>query len=313
MTLFSEIEPFKEFFLDVGDGHSLYTELSGNPNGLPVLFLHGGPGAGSNPIYRRYFDPSVYKIIIFDQRGSGRSKPFASCENNTSQKLIKDIKVLLDYLEIKKTIIYGGSWGSTLALLYSQAYPETVLSLVLRGVFLCRANDIKWFYQSGAHEIFPDYWIKFLDGIKDNEKSNILESFYKKIHSNDTSESDKYCRQWAEWEGNCSSLLPSEEVVNQFNDCATSLAKIESHFFINNCFIKENQILENIDLIKKIKCFIVHGRYDVVCPINQAYALHNSCLNSELYIIKDAGHSLLEPGITKKIIEIFKKPDELND
>jgi len=312
VNLFNDIEPFEEFYLDTGDGHSLYVELSGKSDGLPVLFLHGGPGAGSNPIYRRYFDPSIYKIIIFDQRGSGKSKPFASCENNTSQKLINDIKVLLDHLAVKKTIIYGGSWGSTLALLYSQAYPETVHSLVLRGIFLCRSNDIKWFYQSGAHEIFPDYWKKFLDGLEDNEKEDILESFHKKIHSNDKNLSQKYCNQWDEWEGNCSSLLPSKEVVDQFNKCAISLAKIESHFFINNCFIKENQILENINLIKNIKCYIVHGRYDVVCPINQAFALHNSYENSEMFVIQDAGHSLLEPGITEKIIKIFKNPNDLN-
>ncbi len=311
MNLFDDIKPFEEFYLDTGDGHSLYVELSGKPDGLPVLFLHGGPGAGSNPIYRRYFDPSIYKIIIFDQRGCGKSKPFASCDNNTSQKLINDIKVLLDHLAVKKTIIYGGSWGSTLALLYSQAYPETVHSLVLRGIFLCRSSDIKWFYQSGAHEIFPDYWKKFLDGLEESEKEDILESFHKKIHSSDKKQSQKYCNQWAEWEGNCSSLLPSKEVVDQFSKCAISLAKIESHFFINNCFIKENQILENINLIENIKCYIVHGRYDVVCPINQAFALHNSYKNSEIFVIQDAGHSLLEPGITGKIIKIFKNPSDL--
>ncbi len=307
MNLFNPIKPFLDFSLDVGDGHSLYVEVSGNEHGTPVLFLHGGPGAGSSEIYRRYFNPKKYKLIMFDQRGCGKSEPFGACDNNTSDQLINDIKKILNHLDIQEIVIYGGSWGSTLALLYAEKYPETVKALVLRGIFLCRKADIQWFYQKGADSIFPDYWRDFMKDIPDSEKNDILSAFHNRIHSQDKRVSNQFCKQWSIWEGNCSSLRPNNEVVEQFEKCAISLAKIETHFFKNNCFIKENQIIDNIDRIKKIKCFIVHGRYDIVCPINQAFDLHYHYDNSELNIIDDAGHSLLEPGITKKILEIFEE------
>mgnify|MGYP001304568697 FL=1 len=307
MNLFNPIKPFLEFSLDVGDGHSLYVEVSGNENGIPVLFLHGGPGAGSSEIYRRYFNPKKYKIIIFDQRGCGKSTPFGACENNTSEQLINDIKLILHHLNVQEVVIYGGSWGSTLALLYSEKYPESVKTLVLRGIFLCRKSDIQWFYQKGADSIFPEYWRDFLKDIPSSEKNDILTAFHNRIHSQNRQVSNQFCKQWSIWEGNCSSLRPNSKVVEQFDKCAISLAKIETHFFKNNCFIKENQIIENINKIRHIRCFIVHGRYDIVCPINQAVDLHNNYDNSELNIIDDAGHSLLEPGITKKILEIFEE------
>ena len=307
MNLFNPIKPFLEFSLDVGDGHSLYIEVSGNKNGIPVLFLHGGPGAGSSEIFRRYFNPKKYKIIIFDQRGCGKSTPFGACDNNTSDKLVDDIKLILLHLNIKEVVIYGGSWGSTLALLFSEKYPQSVKALVLRGIFLCRKSDIKWFYQKGADSIFPDYWRDFVKDIPTSEMGDILTAFYNRIHSKDLQISNQFCKQWSIWEGNCSSLKPNKEVVDLFDKCAISLAKIETHFFKNNCFIEENQIIKNIETIKNIKCFIVHGRYDVVCPFNQAFDLHNHYDNSELNIIDDAGHSLLEPGITQKILEIFEE------
>ncbi len=307
MNLFNPIKPFLEFSLDVGDGHSLYIEVSGNKNGIPVLFLHGGPGAGSSEIFRRYFNPKKYKIIIFDQRGCGKSTPFGACDNNTSDKLVDDIKLILLHLNIKEVVIYGGSWGSTLALLFSEKYPQSVKALVLRGIFLCRKSDIKWFYQKGADSIFPDYWRDFVKDIPTSEMGDILTAFYNRIHSKDLQISNQFCKQWSIWEGNCSSLKPNKEVVDLFDKCAISLAKIETHFFKNNCFIEENQIIKNIEKIKNIKCFIVHGRYDVVCPFNQAFDLHNHYDNSELNIIDDAGHSLLEPGITQKILEIFEE------
>ena len=313
MKLYDEIQPYSEFFLNVSDKHSLYVELSGNPDGIPLVFLHGGPGAGVSPLYRRYFDPKIYKIILFDQRGSGKSTPYASCDNNTSQDLIEDIKSLLDHLDISRTIIYGGSWGSTLALLYAQKHPDTVSSLVLRGIFLCRKNDIKWFYQSGADSIFPEYWREFIDGIPDSEKSNLLDAFYKRIHGGDDNVSEKFCKQWSIWEGKCSSLFLSNNVVNQFDQCSTALAKIESHYFYNDCFIEENQIIKNINKLHKIKCHIIHGRYDIVCPINQAYDLHNHYSNSQLHVINDAGHSLLETGISEKVFEIFQDSHLLYD
>lgn len=312
MNIFSPIKPFLEFSLDVGDGHSLYVEISGNENGIPVLFLHGGPGAGSSELFRRYFDPKKYKIIIFDQRGCGKSTPFGACENNTSDKLVDDIKQILLHLNIKQVVIYGGSWGSTLALLFSEKYPQSVKALVLRGIFLCRESDIQWFYQKGADSIFPDYWRDFIKDIPTTEMDDILTAFYNRIHSQDLQISNQFCKQWSIWEGNCSSLRPNKKVVELFDKCAISLAKIETHFFKNNCFIEENQILKNIEKIKNIKCFIVHGRYDIVCPFNQAFDLHNHYDNSELNIIDDAGHSLLEPGITKKILQIFEEPSNFD-
>ncbi len=312
MNIFSPIKPFLEFSLDVGDGHSLYVEISGNENGIPVLFLHGGPGAGSSELFRRYFDPKKYKIIIFDQRGCGKSTPFGACENNTSDKLVDDIKQILLHLNIKQVVIYGGSWGSTLALLFSEKYPQSVKALVLRGIFLCRESDIQWFYQKGADSIFPDYWRDFIKDIPTTEMDDILTAFYNRIHSQDLQISNQFCKQWSIWEGNCSSLRPNKKVVELFDKCAISLAKIETHFFKNNCFIEENQIIKNIEKIKNIKCFIIHGRYDIVCPFNQAFDLHNHYDNSELNIIDDAGHSLLEPGITKKILQIFEEPSNFD-
>ena len=311
MKIYPEVKPYESFMMKVDAIHNLYVEVSGNPQGIPVLFLHGGPGAGISPLYRRYFNPSIYKIILFDQRGAGKSTPYGSIENNTSEDLIQDIKKILDKLNVTKTIIYGGSWGSTLALLFSESYPDLVHSLVLRGIFLCRKDDIQWFYQKGADSIFPEFWEEFIEGIADSEKNNILETFYKKIHSNNDETSHQFCRKWALWEGRCSSLLPAQDVVKQFADCAISLSKIETHYFFNDCFIKENQILQNINKIQNIKSYIVHGRYDIVCPFKQALDLHKEHKASEIFIVNNAGHSLLEPGITNKILEIFNSPNEL--
>lgn len=311
MSLFPKIKEFKTEYLSVDETHQLYIEQSGNPKGIPVIFLHGGPGAGTGEIYRRFFNPEVYRIILFDQRGSGKSIPFASIINNTSQDLIEDIKKILNHLKIKKTIVYGGSWGSTLGLLFAQKYPDLVFSLVLRGIFLCRDLDINWFYQKGADEIYPDYWDNFISNIPHSERDNILKAFYNRIHGSNQKESLFFCKKWAEWEGMCSTLLPSKNVINNFSDCSESLSKIETHYFFNHCFIEENQILKNINNILDIKCHIIHGRYDIVCPLNQAYDLHEVYIGSTLNIINDAGHSLLETGITNKVIEIFSDPDAL--
>ena len=311
MNLFPKINPYKTQFLKVDEDNELYVEQAGNPDGIPVVFLHGGPGAGLNEIYRQYFNPNTYRIILFDQRGSGQSKPYASIKSNNTSELIKDIQKITQKLGIKKFILYGGSWGSTLALLYAEEYPETLYSLVLRGVFLCRKKDIQWFYQKGASEIFPDQWNDFINEIPIEEHNDFLTAFHKRIHSKDKKESLIFSKIWSAWEGYCSTLLPSDKVVRQFSKCSVSLAKIETHFFKNNCFIKENQILENISKVQKIKIFIVHGRYDVVCPLGQAYDLHASHNNSKLFIIDDAGHSLLEPGISSKILEIFYETEKL--
>ncbi|MBH43839.1 MAG: prolyl aminopeptidase [Gammaproteobacteria bacterium] len=311
MKLFPDIKPFKQHFIKVDSIHTLYVEEVGNPKGIPIIFLHGGPGAGLSKIYKRFFNPKIYHIVLFDQRGSGKSIPYGCVKNNTTNLLIDDIKKITKKLDIQKFILYGGSWGSTLALLYAQKFPETIYSLVLRGIFLCRKKDIDWFYQFGASEIFPDEWQKFTSLLSDSEKKNILNAFYKKIHKSTKKHSNDFCLKWSNWEGACSTVEKSKTVRKSFKDCSISLARIETHYFKNNCFIKENQIIRNIDIIKNIKCYIVHGKYDMVCPLNQAYDLKRVYKKANLYIIDNAGHSLLEKDIATKITKIFSNPKNL--
>ncbi len=311
MKLFPKIKPFKKHYISIDKVHTLYVEEVGNPEGIPVIFLHGGPGAGISPIYRRFFNPKKYHLILFDQRGAGKSKPYGCIKKNTTMLLIEDIKKITIELNISKFVLYGGSWGSTLALLYAQKYPETVFSLVLRGIFLCRKKDIDWFYQFGASELLPMEWEEFTSLLSKTDKKNILNAFYKKIHKSNENRSKSYCLAWANWEGVCSTIEKSNIVRKSFKDCSISLAKIETHYFKNECFIKENQILNNINNIKNIKCYIVHGKYDIVCPLNQAHDLNKVYKKSILYPINNAGHSLLEAGITRQILKIFSKPKNL--
>jgi proline iminopeptidase len=298
-------KPSNQYMLRVSNGHEINVEEYGNKNGIPMLFLHGGPGAGTSPVFQKYFNPNKYRLIMFDQRGCGKSTPYGEVADNTTQDLIQDINLVLGYFNIDKTHIYGGSWGSTLALLYAEAYPEKVLSLTLRGIFLCRKDDINWFYQNGASEIYPQYWENYISIVDQSKRENILSAYHEMIFSGDETSSNRACKEWSLWEGKSSCLIPSNNVINSFDECAVSLARIESHFFMNNCFIRENQILEDINKIKDIPCIIVHGQYDIVCPIRQAYDLHKVYDNAELIIAKDAGHSLLEPSISKEILNIF--------
>lgn len=305
MTYYKIKEPTKTHYLKVSDLHKIYVEEYGNPDGIPMLFLHGGPGAGSSPIYQKYFNPKKYHLIMFDQRGCGKSIPYGEISENTSHDLISDINLIFDYFSIHKAHVYGGSWGSTLALLYAEANPSKVLSLVLRGVFLCRKKDIHWFYQEGASQIYPQYWKEYVSLINHEDADNILAAYHKMIHSTDLDVSKRACKEWSLWEGRSSCLLPSDEVISAFDECSISLAKIESHFFINDCFIEENQIIKNVSKIQDIPCRIVHGQYDIVCPIEQAYELHTNYINSELIIAKDCGHSVLEPNISLELLNIF--------
>jgi len=298
-------KPVNQYMLKVNDNHVINVEEYGNKNGIPMLFLHGGPGAGASPVFQKYFNPNKYRLIMFDQRGCGKSIPYGEVTENTTQNLIQDINLILGYFNIDKTHIYGGSWGSTLALLYAEAHPEKVLSLILRGVFLCRKDDINWFYQNGASEIYPQYWENYISIVDQSKRENILSAYHEMIFSSDETISNRACKEWSLWEGKSSCLIPCNNVINSFDECAVSLARIESHFFMNNCFIRENQILEDINKIKDIPCIIVHGQYDIVCPIRQAHDLHKVYDNSELIIAKDAGHSLLEPSISKEILNIF--------
>jgi len=308
MNFYNINKPFDTHLISVSDIHELSIKEYGNKNGIPLIFLHGGPGAGASSIYQKYFNPEKYRLIMFDQRGCGKSKPYGEVSQNSTQDLIEDINSILDFLDIEKAHIYGGSWGSTLALLYAEANPNRVISLTLRGIFLCRKNDIQWFYQYGASEIYPTYWSDYISIVDKSKLDDILSEYHRMIFSKDEALSIKACKNWSLWEGKSSCLFPTENVINAFDECSVSLARIESHFFINNCFIEEDQIIKNIDRILDIPCTIVHGQYDMVCPIRQAYDLNQVYPKSKLIIAKDAGHSLLEPTISKEILKIF---DEL--
>tara|TARA_B100000686_G_scaffold345035_1_gene428810 strand:- start:11101 stop:12069 length:969 start_codon:yes stop_codon:yes gene_type:complete len=315
--LYPQLEPYDFGLLDVGHKHKIYWEKLGKENGIPVLVLHGGPGAGGNKSLRQFFDPNYYNIIIFDQRGCGRSIPSGSIENNTTQHLIEDIEKLRTFLKIKKWIIFGGSWGSSLALVYSQKHPEKILNIILRGIFLCRKHEIDWFLY-GMKNIFPDYWKRFANFLPKNERTDLLKSYYKRLTSKDLSTCVEAGLSWAKYEANCSTYLPNGSVTEEFLDTemAINLARIEAHYFINNLFLNENQLLNNIKKIDNIKGYIIQGRYDVICPPQSAYELSKAWTKSEIKIVEKAGHSSLEPKIKNAILqtmENIKKKDEFNE
>ena len=304
--LYPELHPYFQQFLQVDETHRLYIEESGNPDGIPVIFLHGGPGANSEPYHRRYFDPEKYRIILFDQRGCGQSTPHASLQDNTSHDLVQDMERIRAVLEIKKWVVFGGSWGSTLALLYAEKYPAHVHALVLRGIFLCRDQDVKWFYQQGTSALFPDYWQDYLAPIPESERGDMISAYYKRLTGDDELAKMRAAEAWSTWEGRTACLLNNHELVDYFSDpyVALSVARIESHFFVNQSFLEPDQIIEDAHILKDIPGYIVHGRYDVICPVQQAWDLHKAWPESELNIIADAGHAVSEPGITQRLIEI---------
>ena len=302
--LYPEIKPYKEHSIIVDMPHRIYVEESGNPRGIPVLFLHGGPGAGCEPFHRRFFDPEKYRIILFDQRGCGRSVPHGSLKNNTTQDLINDIERIRKQLDVSQWVLFGGSWGSTLALLYAQACPDQVMGLILRGVFLCRQRDIDWFYQEGANRFFPDQWRALLQPLSETERNDILNGYSRLLNGDNELLRLSAAKAWALWEGQCATLRPNPNVIEHFNDTHTaiSLAKLEVHYFLNKGFIEEDQILRNMEPLQSIPGIIVHGRYDMICPVEQAISLHQSWAASELKIIRDAGHSSMEAGIVNSLI-----------
>lgn len=302
--LYPAIKPFVKHSLSVDEPHVLYVEECGNPSGIPVVFLHGGPGAGCNPGHRRFFDPDVYRIILFDQRGCGLSKPHAELENNNSQALTADIERIREYLGVEKWVVFGGSWGSTLALLYAQAHPERVLGLILRGIFLCRDEDVQWFYQDGASRIFPDYWLDFVEPIPAEERVDMVKAYYRRLSGNDELARMAAAKAWSKWEARCASLTISSDMVSSLADphTALSMARIECHYFVNDSFIKPGQILNDIQRIRHIPTMIVHGRYDMVCPVEQAFLLKAAFPEAALSVIAEAGHSAFEPGIIDALI-----------
>ncbi|MDP6907416.1 MAG: prolyl aminopeptidase, partial [Candidatus Marinimicrobia bacterium] len=270
MNLYPTAELFNSFQLPVSDMHSIYVEESGNKNGKPVIFLHGGPGGGISSSYRQYFDPEKWRIIMFDQRGCGKSTPFAELKENTTWDLVEDIEKIRKHLGIDSWVVFGGSWGSTLSLAYSQTHPSSCKGLILRGIFLVRKKEIDWFYQEGANNIFPDRWESFLAPIAPDKRSNLLKAYYEILTGDDHSKKIEAAKAWSTWEGSTVRLLLDENFIGDFSDekFAEAFARIECHYFMNNCwFNSDNYLIENIDKIRNIPAVIVHGRYDIICPV----------------------------------------------
>lgn len=303
-SLYPEIKPYARHELAVEEPHVLYVDESGSPDGLPVLFVHGGPGGGCDSLSRRFFDPNVYRIITFDQRGCGRSTPHASLENNTTAHLIADMQRIREFLGIDKWVLFGGSWGSTLSLAYAQAYPGNVHALILRGIFLCRPQDLAWFYQEGASRLFPDYWEDFVAPIPPEERGDLMQAFYQRLTGSDQIAQMHAAKAWSCWEGRTATLRPNPQVVERFTDThrALSMARIECHYFVNQAFLEPDQLLRDMPKIAHLPGIIVHGRYDAICPLDNAWALHQAWPESELQIIRDAGHSAAESGITDALV-----------
>jgi proline iminopeptidase len=303
--LYPEIEPYSTFRLKVSEIHELHVEEAGNPLGYPVVFLHGGPGAGISPYHRRFFDPQKYRIILFDQRGAGKSTPHASLEENTTWDLVEDIEKIRTKLQIKKWLVFGGSWGSTLALAYAETHPESVSGLILRGIFLCRPEEIRWFYQDGCHWLYPDLWEQYLKPIPTDERGDMIKAYYKRLTSPNEAIKLEAASAWSLWEGATLKLIPNEENISNFENphLAISLARIECHYFMNNSFFStNNQLIENAEKIRHIPTTIIHGRYDVICPVKNAWDLHKVLPEAKLQIIQNAGHAADEPGIIDALI-----------
>ena len=308
--LYPEIDPYNQFNLKVSDLHTIHIEESGNPNGKPVIFLHGGPGGGIEPIYRQYFDPEKWRIIIFDQRGCGKSTPHAELAENTTWELVDDIEKIREYLGIEKWVVFGGSWGSTLSLSYAITHPERCKALVLRGIFMIRNKEIDWFYQEGASNIYPDAWEQYVKPIPEDERHDMVAAYYKRLTSNDDSVRIEAAKAWSIWEASTSKLIQSDDYLHQFEDAkvAEAFARIECHYFTHGGFFKsENWLLENVDKIRHIPTVIVQGRYDVVCPMVSAWELHRAFPEADFEIVQDAGHSMTEKGIAAKLVEYTDK------
>jgi proline iminopeptidase len=306
-ALYPDVEPFRTGRLRVSDVHDLYFEESGNPEGKPVVFVHGGPGGGTEPKQRRFFDPARYRIILFDQRGCGKSTPHASLVDNTTWHLVADMETLREHLGIARWQVFGGSWGSTLALAYAQKHPDRVTELVLRGIFLLRKLEIDWFYQRGASYLFPDAWEEYLAPIPEAERGDLLTAYHARLTSSDPATQQAAARAWSVWEGKTSCLAPNAELIAKTagDTFALAFARIECHYFVNHGFFDDQTALlapANVERIRKIPAVIVQGRYDVVCPMESAWALHRAWPEADLRVVGDAGHSAMEPGITHELV-----------
>jgi proline iminopeptidase len=301
--LFPSIEPYDTGMLQLDERHSMYWEQSGNPSGIPIVFLHGGPGAGTSATHRRYFDPSRYRIILFDQRGAGRSTPLGEIQDNTTPLLIQDMERLREMLNIEAWALFGGSWGSTLALAYGQSHPDRCLGFILRGIFLCRKTEMDWFLY-GMGRIYPEAYRNFVEFLPEAERGDLLGGYYTRLVDPDPDVHLPAARSWSAYEGACSTLLPSAATVSAFQQdrMALGLAKIEAHFFQYGMFVEENSLLDNVGRISHLPCHIIQGRYDIVCPIMTADALARAWPDANYVIVSDAGHSAMEPGVRQSLL-----------
>jgi proline iminopeptidase len=306
--LFPPIEPHATGMLKLEAPHVMYWEQSGNPHGVPVAFLHGGPGAGATPTHRRFFDPQHYRVIVFDQRGAGRSTPLGTLIDNTTRHLVADMEALRRHLGVERWVLFGGSWGSTLALAYAETHPQRCLGLVLRGVFLCRRSEVDWFLY-GIRTVFPEAWRAFAGFLPESERADLLESYHRRLTHADPAVHMPAARAWSTYEGACSTLLPSPDTVAAFGEdrMALGLARIEAHYFRNNVVAPKDDLVSRIDSIRRVPAIIVQGRYDMVCPIVSADELARAWPESEYVIVADAGHSAMEPGIRARLIAATEK------
>jgi len=300
------IEPYRTQRLKVSALHEIHVEECGNPEGKPAVFLHGGPGGGSEPWHRQFFDPRRYRIVLFDQRGCGKSTPYAELRENTTWDLVADLEAIRTRLGIERWLVFGGSWGSTLALAYAETHPERVTGLILRGIFLLRPEEIRWFYQHGCHYIYPDAWEHYVAAIPESERDDLVAAYYRRLTSADPRVRREAARAWSTWEGATSKLVQSADMMARFGNenFAEAFARIECHYFVNGGFFRSpNQLLEDVGRIRHIPGVIVQGRYDVVCPMKSAWDLHRAWPEAELRIVPDAGHAASEPGILSALIE----------
>ncbi|MBL0371184.1 prolyl aminopeptidase [Rhizobium sp. KVB221] len=308
-TLYPEIEPFETGFLDTGDGHKVYWERSGTKGAKPAVFLHGGPGGGFSPTHRRLFDPKLYDVILFDQRGCGKSTPNASLENNTTWHLVADIEKLRQMIGAEKWLVFGGSWGSTLALAYAETYPGHVSELVVRGIYTLTKAELDWYYQFGVSEMFPDKWERFVEPIPADERHEMMAAYRRRLTGTDRAEQIKAARAWSLWEGETITLLPEPETSDKFgeDDFALAFARIENHFFVHAGWLDEGQLLRDAGKLADIPGTIVHGRYDMPCPAKYAWLLHKAWPKADFRLIEGAGHAYSEPGILDALIAATDK------
>ncbi|MFC4669068.1 prolyl aminopeptidase [Seohaeicola nanhaiensis] len=301
--LYPPVDPFDQRMLDVGDSHHIYVEQCGNPDGAPVVILHGGPGGGCSPAMRRYFDPSVYRIVLFDQRGCGRSRPHASVENNTTWHLVADIEAIRAVLGIERWIVFGGSWGATLALIYAQTHPDHVTNLILRGVFLMTQSELDWFYGGGAGRFWPETWERFVAPIPEEERGDLIAAYHRRLFSGNMVQETQFGRAWSAWENALASIHSSGSSGESPGDYARAFARLENHYFTNRGFLEfDGQILAHMDRIAHIPGVIVQGRYDMICPPKGAYDLAKLWPKAELKMVRNAGHALSEPGISAELV-----------